>query len=115
MNESAIHTFRGDVTGEEFKEYLALLVQKIPVAKSYSAAWTPALVGANNSAERTLEVFGLSSDDLVLVTPPGAHPSGVIQGQARATDDLLRVTFGNFTGGSLTPVSGTYKIFTWRL
>lgn len=77
----------------------------------YSQALTPVAIAANTSAEQTFTVTGLVAGQRVLVTPPAAGTAGTIMGPARASaTDTLAITFGNFTGGSLTPAAGTYKI-----
>lgn len=92
------------------------------VATFYSGKWylgggsqrvnlslTPASVGANTSAEQSFSVPGLTSNDTVVITPP-APTAGTGIVSVRTGADLVYITWGNFTGGSLTPAAGTYRL-----
>ena len=81
----------------------------------YSVSWTPSSVGANTTEEKTVTVSGLAVDDVVYVSPPASMPTGLGIGGCRVSaTDTLAVIFINNTGGSLTPISGSYLVVAVR-
>lgn len=83
----------------------------------YTVAWSPALVAANTSAEQTVTVTGLvlATDTVIGVSKPTAQAGLGIVGWRVSADNTLAVTFGNFTGGGITPTAAeTYRIVIWR-
>lgn len=80
----------------------------------YTATLTPASVAANTSAEETFTVTGLAvGDDVVVNGPAPTAGTGIVNARVSATNTLA-LTFGNFTGGALTPTSGAYNIRGFR-
>ena len=77
---------------------------------------SPAAILANTSAEQTFNDvpdLGSEASDLVLsVNKPTAQAGlGIVGFRLTTTDNQLAITFGNFTGSSITPTaSESYKI-----
>jgi hypothetical protein len=83
----------------------------------YTVSWSPALVAANTSAEQTVTVTGLvlATDTVIGVSKPTAQAGLGIVGWRVSADNTLAVTFGNFTGGGITPTAAeTYRLVIWR-
>ena len=75
------------------------------------ATLTPVAVAQNTTAEQSFTVQGLQVNDFVQVACQIAQTAGVGINNARVpAANTLTVAFTNNTGGSLTPVSGSYSI-----
>jgi hypothetical protein len=73
-------------------------------------ALSPAAVNANTSAEQTFTVAGVAVGDLVFVNKPTAQAGLAIVGTRVSALDTVAITFGNFTGGGITPTAAeVYK------
>lgn len=84
----------------------------------FSITLSPASVAANTSAEQTFAAtgIGLLTTDLVVVQKPTAQAGLGIVGQRVSALDTLALTFGNFTGSSITPTaSEVYKVGVFRV
>lgn len=75
---------------------------------------SPAAVAANTSAEQTFAVPGVRLDDIVLsVNKPTAQAGLGIVGWRVSAEGEIGITFGNFTGSSITPTaSQSYTVAT---
>lgn len=71
---------------------------------------TPAACAQNTSAAQTFTVTGLNTSDAVSVSGPAITAGLGIVGVRVSAANTLEITWGNFTGGSLTPAAGTYKV-----
>jgi hypothetical protein len=80
----------------------------------YTPSLTPSSIAANTSAEQTFTVAGLSTSDTIYINPPSLTAGTGIVGVRVSATDTLKISFANFTGGSLTPPSGTYRIVAIR-
>lgn len=91
------------------------LVHFFPRVRTYSVTWSPAATAANNAVEQTTTVTGLSTQDIVFVSPPG-HTAGIgLTGARVSAAGVLAVTFTNPTAGSKTAPSGSYLVCAIRL
>jgi len=96
-----------------------------PLVETSFATVSPGAVG-NNATVSVAVAFTLGSvsgnpatfalgDQLEIFAPAGAATNGIVVSAApTATAGTARVYFQNATGGSITPVSGTYTIVATR-
>tara|TARA_R110000868_G_scaffold90526_1_gene251192 strand:- start:519 stop:836 length:318 start_codon:yes stop_codon:yes gene_type:complete len=70
-----------------------------------SVTLSPAAVAANTSAEQTFTVNGLLPGDHVSCNKPTAQAGLGIVGCRVSAANTLAITFGNFTGSSITPTA----------
>lgn len=83
----------------------------IDAEKLFSISITPVAVAANTTAEQSFTVIGINPGDYINIASAAAQTAGIIIGNCRIpAANTLTVQFGNFTGGSLTPVAGTYGV-----
>jgi hypothetical protein len=76
---------------------------------------SPALIAGNTSAEQTFTVPDLKVGDFVSVNKPTAQAGLAIVGVRVSADNTLAITFGNFTGGNITPTAAqAYTVFWAR-
>lgn len=95
--------------------WLKFLQLIIPWVSTYSPSLTPTSVGGTSESTQTFTVNGLTTSDIVYINPPDlAAGLGVMYVRVSAVN-TLQVRFRNFTGGSLTPASGTYYIVAIKL
>ena len=79
--------------------------------RAYDVVLSPALIVLNTSAEQTFTVNGLNVGDLVLVNKPTSQAGLDVYGFRVTAANTLGITFGNFTGLSITPTAAeTYKV-----
>lgn len=72
---------------------------------------TPVAVAQNTTAEQSFTVNGLQVNDFVQVASQVAQTAGIgINNSRVSAANTLTISFTNNTGGSLTPVSGSYGI-----
>lgn len=78
---------------------------------------TPVAVAANTTAAQTFSIAGLQTTDIIsIVGYNGTQTAGIIVAEAVcSTAGVLSVQFGNLTGSSATPASGSYTIQIVRL
>jgi hypothetical protein len=84
----------------------------------FSLTLSPASVGVNTSAEQTFSTtgIGLLTTDIVLVQKPTAQAGLGIVGSRVSAADQLAITFGNFTGATITPTaSQVYTVAVFRV
>ena len=89
---------------------------KLPI-KKYSITLTPAIVGANTTAEQTFTCTGLvsSTDKIIGVSKPSAQAGLGIVGWRVSADNTVAIVFSNNTGAGITPTAGeTYTVFAHR-
>lgn len=87
----------------------------ISIVTMLSLPITWASVGANTTAEQTTAVPGLLVGDLVVVMKPTTQAGIGIVGSRVSANGTLAVTFGNWTGGGLTPTAAErYTILVAR-
>lgn len=82
-----------------------------------TATLSPALVGADTTAEQALTVAGvaLATDSVLSVNKPTAQAGLGIVGWRVSADNTIAVTFSNNTGGNITPTaSETYTFLIYR-
>jgi len=87
--------------------------------RCFSGTLTPAAVSANTTNRNTFNAatnfIGMNSSDYMFVCPPAGMPDGVgIVGCLGTGSSIFQIIFQNYTAGSLTPVSGTYRLVTFR-
>lgn len=76
---------------------------------------SPALVGANTTAEQTFTVPGVAVGDYVYVNKPTAQAGLGIVGARVTAANTVGITFSNNTGGGITPTaSQEYCFFVVR-
>lgn len=82
--------------------------------KVFSATLSPALIAANTSAEQTFAVGGIPAGTILLAAQkPTAQAGLAIVGYRVSAADEVGITFGNFTGASITPTaSEVYRFVT---
>ena len=81
----------------------------ILVTTIFAVSLTPAAVLANTTSEQSFTIQGLQVNDLVNVNINGAQTAGIIIANCRITAaNTVAISFGNITGGTLTPVAGSY-------
>ena len=94
---------------------MSYVLGNLPKQAVISVTLSPAAVSANTSAEQTFTVNGLLAGDHVAVNKPSAHAGLGIVGCRVSADNTLAITFGNFTGGSITPTaSEVYRVLLSR-
>lgn len=82
----------------------------IALAMLLQTTISPALVGANTTAEQTFTVNGLQVGDLVSVTKPTTQAGlGIVNSRVTAAN-TLGITFVNATAGGLTPTASEVYI-----
>lgn len=77
---------------------------------TYSPTLTPTAVAANSESIQTFTVTGLIVPFAVMVSPPASMTGLGIMWARVSASDTLEVCFRNFTAGSLTPPTGTWRI-----
>ena len=94
---------------------MSYVLGNLPKQSVISVTLSPAAVSANTSAEQTFTVNGLLAGDHVAVNKPSAQAGLGIVGSRVSADHTLAITFGNFTGGSITPTaSEVYRVLLSR-
>ena len=94
---------------------MSYVLGNLPKQSVISVTLSPAAVSANTSAEQTFTVNGLLAGDHVAVNKPSAQTGLGIVGCRVSADNTLAITFGNFTGGSITPTaSEVYRVLLSR-
>lgn len=79
--------------------------------RAYDVVLSPSAIVLNTSAEQTFTVAGLNVGDLVIVNKPTAQAGLAVYGFRVTAANTLGITFGNFTGSTITPTaSETYKV-----
>ena len=80
----------------------------------YEATLSPSAIAANTSAEQTFTVGGVRAGDVLLAAQkPTAQAGLAIVGYRVSAADEVGITFGNFTGSSITPTaSQVYRFVT---
>jgi hypothetical protein len=77
---------------------------------TYSPTLTPTAVAANSESIQSFTITGLIVPCSINISPPAAMSGlGIMWSRVSATN-TLDVCFRNFTAGSLTPPSGTWRI-----
>lgn len=94
--------------------WLNSIYQNFPLMNVFEVTWNPDAVAANTSAEQTVTVTGLNTNDVVWVNKPTATAGIGIVGARVSAKDTLAITFMNATGGSIDPGEETYRIGTLR-
>lgn len=79
----------------------------------FTSTLTPSAVLANTTSEQTFTVIGVAAGDYINCSSGAAQTTGIVIGTVRVTSaNTISIQFGNITGGTLTPVAGTYG-FVW--
>jgi hypothetical protein len=82
--------------------------------RQYSVTLSPAIVGANTTAEQTFTVTGVAVGDAVFVCKPTAQAGIGIVGVRASAANQIGITFSNNTAGGLTPTaSQVYFVFAF--
>lgn len=77
-----------------------------------TATLSPAAVAANTSAEETFTLSDVYAGDVLLaVNKPTAQAGLSISGWRVSAADQVAITFGNFTGSSITPTASQVYVF----
>lgn len=72
---------------------------------------SPAIVGANTTAEQIFSCPGARAGDIVTISKPTAQAGIGIVGARVSSADNVGITFGNWTGGGITPTAAeTYLV-----
>jgi hypothetical protein len=94
---------------------MSYVLGNLPKQSVISVTLSPAAVSANTSAEQAFTVNGLEAGDHVVVNKPSAQAGLGIVGFRVSAANTLAITFGNFTGGSITPTaSEVYRVLLSR-
>jgi hypothetical protein len=94
---------------------MSYVLGNLPKQAVISVTLSPSAVSANTSAEQTFTVNGLEAGDHVSVNKPSAQAGLGIVGMRVSAVNTLAITFGNFTGSSITPTaSEVYKVLLSR-
>ena len=94
---------------------MSYVLGNLPKQAVISVTLSPSAVAANTSAEQTFTVNGLEAGDHVAVNKPSAQAGLGIVGARVSAANTLAITFGNFTGSSITPTaSEVYKVLLSR-
>lgn len=88
--------------------------QEILRGATYSPTLTPTAVAANSESIQTFSVSGLIVPFAVHLSPPASMAGLGIMWARVSASNTLEVGFRNFTAGSLTPPSGTWRIMAAR-
>lgn len=88
----------------------------------FSKSITPAaMAAAIGTSEQTFATIGapqdlLLTDQVLLLTPPGAGGTNVMAISARVTAvQTIGITFGNFTAVANVPTAGVYGFLVFRV
>lgn len=99
---------------EYWLKWLKRLADAFPKVNTYTVAITPTSVAANTSAEQTVTVTGLTTNDIVFVNKPSLD-AGIALGNVRVSAaNTLAITYVNVTGGALTPTTESYTVVSIR-
>ena len=99
----------GSITPTGAEVYSAVGIRGLP---NLSATLSPAAVAANTSVEQQFAVTGLQAGHLVCVMKPTAQAGLDIVAVRIVSNNLLGITFANFTAASITPTAAeSYTIF----
>ncbi len=104
----------GNATGSSItptatEVYVVVALRGVPVL---TAALTPAAVAANTVVEQQFSVSGLAVGQLVQVAKPTAQAGLDILGCRIVSNNLLGISFANFTSAAITPTAAeSYKVF----
>lgn len=94
---------------------MSYVLGNLPKQSVISVTLSPAAVAVNTSAEQTFTVNGLLAGDHVVVNKPTAQAGLGVVGCRVSADNTLAITFGNFTGSSITPTaSEVYRVLLSR-
>jgi hypothetical protein len=88
--------------------------QEILRGATYSPTLTPSAVAANSESVQTFTISGLIVPYAVQVSPPASMAGLGIMWTRVSASNTLEIGFRNFTAGSLTPPSGTWRIMAAR-
>jgi hypothetical protein len=88
--------------------------QEILRGATYSPTLTPSAVAANSESIQTFTISGLIVPYAVQVSPPASMAGLGIMWTRVSASNTLEIGFRNFTAGSLTPPSGTWRIMAAR-
>lgn len=88
--------------------------QEIVRGATYSPTLTPSAVAANSESIQTFTISGLIVPYAVSISPPASMSGLGIMWARVSASSTLEVGFRNFTAGSLTPPSGTWRIMAAR-
>ena len=77
---------------------------------TYSPTLTPTAVAANSESIQSFTITGLIVPCSINISPPAAMSGLGIMWSRVSASNTLDVCFRNFTAGSLTPPSGTWRI-----
>lgn len=80
----------------------------------YLANLTPGSVSGNTSAEQDFSVAGVTTSDTIAVAGPAPTAGTGIVNVRVKSNGVVSITFGNYTGGGLTPTAGIYRIIAFR-
>jgi hypothetical protein len=72
---------------------------------SFTVTLSPSSVANATSAEQTFTMTGLLTTDFVYVNKPTAQAGLGIAGARVSAANTLAITFGNFTGATITPTA----------
>lgn len=82
--------------------------------KLYTVIFDPISIAANTTAEQTVTVTGLTTQDFVEVNKPSLTAGiGIVNARVSA-DNTLAITFINATGSAIDPGSETYLVKATR-
>lgn len=76
---------------------------------SGTTTWTPGLITSGASVTKTLAVVGALVGNPVVVGVYPALPAGVIASGQVTAGDVVTVTLGNMSGGSVTLLAGNVR------
>jgi hypothetical protein len=88
--------------------------QELLRGATYSPTLTPTAVAANSESVQTFTISGLIVPFAVHLSPPASMAGLGIMWARVSASSTLEIGFRNFTAGSLTPPSGTWRIMAAR-
>lgn len=88
--------------------------QEVLRGATYSQSLTPTAVAANSESIQTFTISGLIVPYAVQVSPPSSMSGLGIMWTRVSASNTLEICFRNFTAGSLTPPTGTWRIMAAR-
>jgi len=88
--------------------------QEVLRGATYSLTLTPTAVAANSESIQTFTISGLIVPYAVQVSPPSSMSGLGIMWTRVSASNTLEICFRNFTAGSLTPPTGTWRIMAAR-
>lgn len=79
-----------------------------------TATWAPGAIANGSQASTTIAVSGAAVGDFVLASHDKILTSALLLSAHVSAADTVTVVIANFSGGSITPASGTLKVLVLK-